>query len=311
MNSDKITLGNGSATSATTQIGGAAGIVSPGGSYDLAPTFNAGSGGVHVLYEQESVPRTTALELPPTRIVDSVTVNNTNGVTLAGGGLTIDTALTLTAGLLRTSAANLPTLGTGIASPPTGSATSYIEGPLSLQVNSAVNVTGRIFCIGSSAAWRPVVLSDFHSSGTQQTYTAEVIDGTTGGTLACGGGCSYDTSSCMGCPDFDNDGYTDSACGGLDCDDGDAAINPDATEVCDNVDNNCDSSVDESLTQSCGSDVGACQSGLETCTAGTWGSCVGNVGPSAEACDNVDNNCDGSVDESLVQSCGSEDRKSH
>jgi len=41
------------------------------------------------------------------------------------------------------------------------------------------------------------------------------------------------------------DGYAEVA---DDCDDGDAAVNPGAIEVCDSVDNDCDSKVDESLT---------------------------------------------------------------
>ncbi len=182
INSDKITLGNGGATSVITQVAGSASPTSPGGSYDLAPTLNAGSGGVHVLYEQESAARTTGLEIPVTRTVDVLSVNNTNGVMLAGGGLSIDDMLTLSTGLFHTSASNLLMLGTGVASPPAGSATSYVEGPLALQVNSATNVTSRNLGIGSSVAWRPVVLSDFHSNGTLQSYTAEIIESDSGGT---------------------------------------------------------------------------------------------------------------------------------
>jgi len=48
--------------------------------------------------------------------------------------------------------------------------------------------------------------------------------------------------------------------------------------------------------QQCGSDVGACVSGVKTCSGGVFGPCVGEVGPSAEVCDGVDNDCDGVVD---------------
>ena len=40
--------------------------------------------------------------------------------------------------------------------------------------------------------------------------------------------------------DYDGDGFT----ADVDCNDNDANINPDAVEVCDGVDNNCDASID-------------------------------------------------------------------
>lgn len=60
-------------------------------------------------------------------------------------------------------------------------------------------------------------------------------------------------------------------------------------------------------TRSCGvSSVGACQMGTQTCNAGVWSSCVGDVGPSAEQCSNgVDDDCDGSTDAADCGDCGS------
>lgn len=51
------------------------------------------------------------------------------------------------------------------------------------------------------------------------------------------------------CPDVDGDGFLDAVCGGNDCDDTDAAVNPGAEEVCGNsVDNNCNGVSDETCS---------------------------------------------------------------
>ena len=70
-------------------------------------------------------------------------------------------------------------------------------------------------------------------------------------------------------------------------------------ETCDNHDNDCDGQIDEGLFRSCGSDVGECVAGIETCTQGEWSQCFGEVAPADEICDGKDNNCDGFVDEDL------------
>lgn len=59
------------------------------------------------------------------------------------------------------------------------------------------------------------------------------------------------------------------------------------------------------IQRSCGTDVGECALGVQTCNDGSWSACIGGVVPSSEICDNKDNDCDGSTDEFLGDiTCG-------
>ncbi len=92
--------------------------------------------------------------------------------------------------------------------------------------------------------------------------------------------------------------------GFLDCDDYSTIIKPGAMEFCDGKDNNCNGLTDEGLTQaqSCGiSDVGSCKTGVEQkyCVDGGWTTWLGcnAILPSAETCDEKDNDCNGIIDD--------------
>ncbi len=83
---------------------------------------------------------------------------------------------------------------------------------------------------------------------------------------------------------------------------------PEPKEICNGFDNNCDGQVGEGCTctngdtQKCytGSkdteNVGACKDGSQKCGDGQWGTCTGDVTPTKEKCNGVDDDCDGVPD---------------
>ena len=100
-----------------------------------------------------------------------------------------------------------------------------------------------------------------------------------------------------------------------DCDDTDSTIHPNAEEVCDDIDNNCNTQIDEGVlftffVDSDGDSYGDEFNTIEACQLGEGmsslpGDCD-DIDPSIypgadEYCgDGVDNNCDGSIDESTA-----------
>ncbi len=89
-----------------------------------------------------------------------------------------------------------------------------------------------------------------------------------------------------------------------------------AGELCNNVDDNGNGLVDEgcpcmpSATQACFDGMaswrmrGRCRDGRQTCGAdGQWGMCSGSVLPTAETCNNIDDDCDGAIDDGLTCTC--------
>ena len=77
-------------------------------------------------------------------------------------------------------------------------------------------------------------------------------------------------------------------------------------EGCDAIDNDCDGNVDEEIFVQCGTDVGPCETGTAACVNGIVGECLGALRGSAEVCDDIDNDCDGDVDENVTMACGTD-----
>jgi hypothetical protein len=98
------------------------------------------------------------------------------------------------------------------------------------------------------------------------------------------------------------DGDGDGSPTPLDCNDTNPNLAPSLPEFCDGVDNNCDNVADEGNPgggASCGTNVGECQAGLTVCSGGSL-SCQGSVGPAAEICDGLDNDCDAVPDNHIT-----------
>ena len=130
------------------------------------------------------------------------------------------------------------------------------------------------------------------------------------------------TSAPSQCKDLDQDGYKagPNCPQADDCDDGNASANPGAEETCgDRVDNDCDGIVDETcpcqpgelrLCSTAGdpAEFGpetVCEPGVQRCERGQWSeTCQGEIGPREEACNNLDDDCDGEIDEDLRNPLG-------
>ncbi len=109
--------------------------------------------------------------------------------------------------------------------------------------------------------------------------------------------------------DEDGDGFGDGCFLGPDCDEGNPMLNVYCPPcdygiyegcTCTNPGSQIDCYPDEASFIG----IGECKAGQQTCDDGYWGPCFGYVTPYAEECDYLDNDCDGEVDEEVLNPCG-------
>ena len=125
----------------------------------------------------------------------------------------------------------------------------------------------------------------------------------------CTDGQDDDGDNLTDCEDADCNGE---ACGphGRVCQGGSCVCPGGATELAcdDGQDNDCDGLTDLDDTQDCEcrdgetrqcgvSDVGLCEYGTQQCVGSHWAACQGNVDPSPEQCDGLDENCNGTCND--------------
>jgi hypothetical protein len=154
VNSNKITLGNGGATTGVVQIGNTT-TPTACGTFDAAFIFNLGTGGQTVSYLRCTLSRSTGPEINPTRTLTTFTRDDndvTHTLTLAGGDLTTTGTTALTNGRVVTGA-NTQIVG------PAGTVTrttGLVDGNLRKTYTAAAS---KSFEVGTANGFSPVTVN--------------------------------------------------------------------------------------------------------------------------------------------------------
>ena len=202
INTSKVNLTQVGTNVMVIQRGGVAQL--PPGSADVAPSFSGGTSFLILVYSQASAAVTTGVEIPASRTALSLQEFNTNGVTLAGGPLSLTgnggaapntiglllggTTAGVAGGPLNTSAANLITVASTVTGALLGgSENSYVNGPLARTLPaSLVSGSTYLFPVGKSTYKAFELVNPTTNAGGTVTVQAESFDADSGGTGGAG-----------------------------------------------------------------------------------------------------------------------------
>jgi hypothetical protein len=186
INSNKLTIGNGGTTDPWIVRGGLATAIA--GSFDQAPSFNVGSGGLEVDYAVASAPISTGFELsyPADVLVMQtnvdVTLSQPYSVGSFGFAATNSGKFITANDKLLTITGTLPTSINSVAGN-----TGYVQGPLARTLPASL--TGTLtyaFPIGKGASNLFELVNPITTADGPVVVKAEVFDAATGGTAGAG-----------------------------------------------------------------------------------------------------------------------------
>ncbi|MBI2341534.1 MAG: hypothetical protein HYU98_02220, partial [Deltaproteobacteria bacterium] len=122
------------------------------------------------------------------------------------------------------------------------------------------------------------------------------------------GACTPNSGIIVTCPDADKDGYASAGCGGTDCNDSNASINPSRAETCNGIDDDCSGAIDNNVTvpsdgNSCTDDI--CKNGKTYPAASSSNVCRAAAGncDKAEYCTGTSTVCPADAFQSSATSC--------
>jgi formylglycine-generating enzyme required for sulfatase activity len=177
-----------------------------------------------------------------------------------------------------------------------------VAGDCSAQLPGAVNAT--FSCGGSNGCGVDACVASYANCDTDPANGCETSLRTLTNCGGCSIPCSPQANAVMTC---DNGQCEMSGCqsgfadlNGLPQDGCESSCVPSGAEVCNGVDDDCNGTIDDApgAGQPCGDNTGACQSGTQQCGAEAL-VCVGGVGPTAEICNGVDDDCNGIPDDGI------------